>query len=156
MCKSINDLCVLHRSSLYHKAKHNTFWDATNSFEGFSLYLLINSRYPFLPWLIVPHKGHGNMPIADLLFNKKLRRGCGVVENAFGIRKLMFWELLVKSKLQVTFLPDVIICCTILHNMLLQQSHKDVERLFQVLCTNELDENSTDYAIGLVEAVEGV
>lgn len=66
-------------------------------------------------------------------FNKKLRKGRCVVENAFGILKLTFRKLLEKSDLLVTFLPNVILCCVILHNVLLGQSHKEVEELLQVL-----------------------
>ena len=96
------------------------------------------------------------MPIADSLFNKKLRRGRGVVENAFGILKLTFRELLVKSELQVTFLPDVITCCAILHNTLLRQSHEDIERLLEVLRMEGLDEDPEDDLPVPVEANEGI
>jgi hypothetical protein len=40
------------------------------------------------------------------------------VENAFGILKQTFRELLVKSDLSITFLLDVISACAILHNHL--------------------------------------
>ena len=105
---------------------------------------------------MVPHRGEGNMPIADTLFNRKLRRGRGVVENAFGILKQTFCELLVKSDLDVVFLPDVITCCAILHNMLLGQSHGDVERLFQILRTEGLEEDEAEEAAQNVETAEGV
>ena len=153
---STNDARVLRRSSLYNKGMHGTLWDAGVSFEGFSPYLLADSGYPLLPWLMVPHRGEGNMPIADTLFNRKLRRGCGVVENAFGILKQTFRELLVKSDLDVVFLPDVITCCAILHNMLLGQSHGDVERLFQILRIGGLEEDEAEEAALNVETAEGV
>ena len=38
-----------------------------------------------------------------------------------------------KSDLHVTFMPDVILCCAILHNILLGQSHEEVEDLLEVL-----------------------
>ena len=153
---STNDARVLHRSSLYNKGMHGMLWDAGITFEGFSPYLLADSGYPLLPWLMVPHRGEGNMPIADTLFNRKLRRGRGVVENAFGILKQTFRELLVKSDLQVVFLPDVITCCAILHNMLLGQSHGDVERLFQILRMEGLQEEDANEAVNIVEAAEGI
>jgi len=61
------------------------------------------------------------------------------VENTFGMLKQTFRELLVKSDLDVTFLPDVITACAILYNTLLGQSHEKVERLLQVLRTKGLD-----------------
>ena len=141
---STNDCRVLRRSSLYQKGMHSTLWDPAISFEGFSPYLLADSGYPVLPWLMVPHRGPGNLPIADTLFNRKLRRGRCVVENAFGILKQSFRELLVKSDLQVTFLPDVITCCAILHNILLGQSHEAVETLLHILRTEGLQEGEED------------
>ena len=94
------------------------------------------------------------MPLVDTLFNRKLRRGRRVVENAFGILKQKFRELLGKSDLLVTFLPDVIICCTILHNMLLGQSHQEVERLLQVLRTEDLPDPDADEVM-VVDVDEG-
>ena len=117
------------------RGMHGRLWDAGVSFDGFSPYLIGDSGYPLLSWLLVPHRGQGNMTMADSLFNRKLRRGRGIVENVFGILKQTFRELLVKSDLSVTFLPDVIMCCAILHNVLLAQSHGDVERLLQILRT---------------------
>lgn len=147
---STNDSRVLRRSSLYHKGMHGTLWDSAASFHGFPPYLLADSGYPLLPWIMVPHAGQGHMPIADALFNRKLRRGRGVVENAFGILKQSFRELLVKSDLQVTFLPDVILCCAILHNILLGQCHEDVERLLGVLRNEGLnDEDDEDEPVVL-------
>ena len=55
------------------------------------------------------------------------------MENAFGFLKQTYRELRSKSNLHVTFLPDVVVCCAILHNILLKQIHHDVERLLEVL-----------------------
>lgn len=61
------------------------------------------------------------------------------MENAFGILKQSFRELLVKSDLHIAFMPDVILSCCILHNILLGQSHEEVEELLQVLRSEGLD-----------------
>ena len=124
------------------------------SFQGFSPYLLVDSGYPLLSLGMVPHKDFGNLPLVDTLFNRKLRRDRGVVENAFGILKQTFCELLGKLDLLVTFLPDVIICCAILHNMLLGQSHQEVERLLQVLRMEGLPDQDADEAV-VVDVDEG-
>lgn len=83
------------------------------------LYLIGNLGYPLLPWLMVPHHAGKNLSVSKLLFNRKLRYGRCVVENAFGILKQCFCELLNKSNLHLAFLPDDILYCAILHNMLL-------------------------------------
>lgn len=55
--------------------------------------------------------------------------------------KLTFRELHHKSDLHVPFLLDIIVACRILHNVLLQQSHDQVEALLDVLHIEGLDEN---------------
>jgi len=118
---------------------HNNLFDRQNGVDGFSPFLIGDSGYPLLPWLMVPHRGPGQLSLAEQLFNRRLRRGRYVVENVFGILKQTFRELLVKSQLHITFLPDVIICCAILHNVFLGQSHEQVEQLLGVLRTKGLD-----------------
>lgn len=132
---STNDSRMLRRSSLHHLAMHNNLFDRHNSVDGFPPFLVGDSGYPLLPWLMVPVRGPGRLTVAEELFNRRLRRGRCVVENAFGILKQTFRELLVKSQLHVTFLPDVITACAILHNVLLGQSVDEVEQLLNVLRT---------------------
>jgi hypothetical protein len=66
---------------------HNNLFDTCFAVDGFSPFLLDDSGYLLLPWLMVPHQGHGLLPVVDTLFNKKLQRRRGVVKNAFGILK---------------------------------------------------------------------
>jgi hypothetical protein len=139
MPSSTNDARILRRSSLYHLTLRNNLFDARFAADGFSPYLLEDSGYPLLHSLMVPHRGPGHLTIAEALYNRKLRKGRCVVENAFGILKQTFRELLGKSDISVTFLPDVITCCTILHNVFLGQSHEDVERFMEVLRTEGLE-----------------
>lgn len=130
---STNDSRMLRRSSLHHLAMHNNLFHRRNSVDGFAPFLLGDSGYPLLPWLMVPVRGPGRLTVAEELFNRRLRRGRCVVENSFGILKQTFRELLVKSQLHVTFLPDVITACAILHNVLLGQSVDEVQQLLNVL-----------------------
>ncbi len=62
-----------------------------------------------------------------------------MIEDAFVLLKMTIKELHVKFELDVLFLLDVIICYSILHNVLLQKSHNDVKRLLEVLRTEEVD-----------------
>lgn len=130
---SMNDSRMLRRSSLFHLASQGTVLSPTSTVDGFTPYVIADLGYPLLPWLMVPHREVGHLSIAESLFNRKLKRGRCVVENAFGILKQSFRELLVKSDLHVTFLPDVIVNCAILHNIMLRQSHEEIEEFLQVL-----------------------
>ena len=87
MLGSTNDAQVLRHSYLYYKAMQSTLWDPTLRFDGFSLFLIGDSGYLLMPCLIIPNRHLWNLPIAEALLNKKLSRGQGVVENAFGILK---------------------------------------------------------------------
>lgn len=118
---------------------HNNLFDRQNAVDRFAPFIIGDSGYPLLLWLMVPHRGLGQLSVAGQLFNRRLRRGRCVVKNAFGILKETFRELLVKSQLYITFLPDVIMCCAILHNVLFDQSHEQVDQLLQVLRTKGFD-----------------
>lgn len=59
------------------------------------------------------------------------------MENAFALLKLTFRELHHKTELNVAFVPDVVTCCAILHNVLLNQSQEDIGRLMEVLHSEE-------------------
>lgn len=130
---SCNDAHVLRQSALFERGQRQTLWDAAHTFHGFSPYLVGDVAYLLLPWLMVPHRRVRAVPATDALFNRKLSRGRAVVENAFGLLKLTFRELHLKCELDITFVPDVVFCCCILYNVLLQQSHDDVERLLEVV-----------------------
>lgn len=55
----------------------------------------------------------------------------------------MFRELLVKFDLDV-FLPDIIICCTFVHDMLLDQSLKDIKQFMEALQEEGLNSEFTN------------
>ena len=79
------------------------------------------------------------------MYNQKLRKDRSVVENTFGIIKYTFQELLIKSDLDLKFLLDVINCCCLLYNMVLEKPNCHVEYLFDVL----EEEATIDKIVGL-------
>lgn len=135
MLGSTNDMRVLRRSSLYHLATTtNQLFNVAYSQEGFSPYLIGDKGYPMYPWLMMPYRDlpTGKRSIQERFFNRKLSTGRCAVENAFGILKQSFRELGHLSELHVTALPDVIVACCLLHNMLLNQHPNDVALLIEV------------------------
>ena len=86
MPDSTNDARMLRRSSLYQLAMRGELFSPSQGRDGFPPYLLSDSGYPNLHWLVTPHRGN-NLTILEALYNGKLRRGRGVVENAFSILK---------------------------------------------------------------------
>lgn len=67
-----------------------------------------------------------------------------MVENAFGILKHTFQEPMVKSDLHLGFLPDVVLTCAILHNIILGQSPEQIEELLDVLQREGMDEEEEE------------
>jgi hypothetical protein len=128
MLGSTNDARMLRRSSLYQLAMRGELFPPSLGRDGFPPYFLGDSSYPNLPWLVIPRRGN-NLTMLEALYNRKLRRGRGVVENAFGILKMTWRELLGKSELNVFYMPDVITACAILHNILRKQANQDLEAL---------------------------
>jgi hypothetical protein len=90
--------------------------------------------YPLLPWLMVPHKQIGvRHLVLKTYYIKQLSHVRVVVENTFIIFKKRFWELMIKSNLHVNFLLDVVICCCILHNMILSGKDANIDALMEQL-----------------------
>lgn len=133
MLGSTNDARVLQCSSLFRMGMAENIFDAYYTMDGFIPYLLGDSGYLLLPWLMVLHINTQNFTVLENVFYRKLRKGRCVVENAFGILKQTFKELLVKFELDVVFLPDVDTYCAILYNVLLEQSHVEIEHFMEVL-----------------------
>ena len=120
---------------LYQKATSKNLFNPAHAVEGFVPYLIGDKGYPILHWLITPYRDipSGRRSVQETLFNRKLSRARSVVENAFGILKQTFRELYGTSDLHVTLLLDVVVCCSILHNLMLGQSAEEVERLLEML-----------------------
>jgi len=97
---STNDVRMLWRSTLFNCKQRQILGQVGVTFRGFSPHLIGNLGFPLLPWLMT----HARV----------------VVENAFGLLKLSFHELHVKSDLDVAFILDVVMCYAILYNLLLK------------------------------------
>jgi hypothetical protein len=137
MPSSTHDSRMLRRSSLYQNAENGTLFDPTIAVEGFTPYLLGDLGYPLKQWQMTPYRDGpgrgGQQSLIERLFSKRLSRGRSVVENAFDILKQSFRELMDVTDLHVTFVPDAVVCCCLLHNVLLGQDLTDVARLLEIL-----------------------
>jgi len=130
----MNDVCILRLSSLYKKVVNGNMFHINKGEEEIKSYLIVDKVYPLLPWLMIPHKQFGNIRhiVLEALYKKHLSQGRSVVENSFGILRMSFRELLLKTNLHVLFLLDVVICCCILYNMIkqvLDEKDLDIETL---------------------------
>jgi hypothetical protein len=53
------------------------------------------------------------------------------VERGFGILKARFKEIGAKSALKLEFLPTVVHCCCVLHNMLLASKDRTLDQILR-------------------------
>jgi hypothetical protein len=69
--------------------------------------------------------------VAESLYNKRHRCGCSVVENTFGLMKVNWREMLVKTDLQVHIVPVIFYACCILHNLTIKCGGMPLEELLR-------------------------
>ncbi len=132
MSSSINNAKMLWLSSVYKKATQGYLFNENILHEGIRPYIIDDKGYLFLPWLMVLHQQMGvHHYVFQAFFNKRLNHARVVVENNFKILKKTFWELLNKSNLNVHFLPNVVVCCCMLHNMILNGKDFNIDELMQ-------------------------
>ncbi|XP_044019740.1 putative nuclease HARBI1 [Aphidius gifuensis] len=108
---SMHDSRVLRRSPLYAAAHDNP-----DFFDGY--FLLGDSAYANLPWLVPPFRDNGHLTDEEREFNYKHSSTRVRIEHTFGLLKCRFRRLNKFNNL----LLDIVIRCTmascILHNIL--------------------------------------
>jgi len=123
----IHDSRLLKKSSLYRKG--------INGFLGTN-FLLGDSAYPCLDWLICPFKDNGNLTQNQKIFNYRHSATRIVIENAFGLLKGRFRRLKFFENNDLTFVIKCIIAAAVLHNICLDNKDE--------IDINNNDENNED------------
>jgi hypothetical protein len=160
MPSSTNDSRTLCRSGSYASIQHHRILNDRNGVqhEGFFPYLLGAKGYPLLSWLMVPQKEVRPLSVLERLYNKRLRRGRCVVENAFGLLKMNWRVLLTKSDLSVKIMPDVVYACAILNNLIMSDRDVDVEAMTEIMereVGNLFEEDDGNGALNLGQRLHG-
>lgn len=96
-------------------------------------YLLGDSAYPCLKYLIVPYRDNGHLSRAQRNFNQRLSSCRVKIENAFGCLKQRFRQLYHFKLRNIVRMVQVIHACCVLHNL---ASLDDLE-LFEPPCHDE-------------------
>lgn len=84
------------------------------------------------------------MPLTreEAWFNRKHSSTRMSVERGFGILKSRFKEIGTKSLLKLDFLPTVVHCCCILHNILLASKDRTLDQILAECDLPAVDESS--------------
>ena len=74
-------------------------------------------------------------------FNRKHSSTRMSVERGFGILKARFKEIGTKSSLKLDFLPIVVHCCCVLHNILLASKERTLDQILVDCQLAPMDDN---------------
>ena len=99
---------------------------------SFPPYIVADRGYPLLSWCITPFKMDPmGVPLTqeETWFNRKHSSTRMSVERGFGILKSRFKEIGTKSSLKLDFLPTVVHCCCVLHNILLASKDRTLDQI---------------------------
>lgn len=109
---SLHDARVLRRSSLYSIASR----EQENVFPN-NTFILGDSAYPSLSWLVPPFRDNGHLTPQQREFNYLHSSTRMVVERAFGILKGRFRRIKYFNDYKhISFVTDIMIAACILHN----------------------------------------
>jgi len=128
---------MMQESCVYFQSIKKTwgiFFNEFDSHEDIKPYIIIEDEgYQLLPWLMMPHKQISvQHSILEALYDKQL--SCDkIVENNFGILEKTLCELMIKFNLNMHFFPNVVICCCMLHNIIINEKYINIDELMQQL-----------------------
>ena len=148
--ESLHDSAHFKTTELYQKVEEGIvdgFHDDPLTWPAglpFPPYIVGDRGYPLLSWCITPYK-MGPMELLlskeEVWFNRKHSATRMSIERAFGILKVRFKEIGTKSCLKLEFLPTVVHCCCVLHNILLASKDRTLHQILEDCRLPPMDDN---------------
>ncbi|KAJ8968799.1 hypothetical protein NQ314_002108 [Rhamnusium bicolor] len=111
---SMHDARLLRKSGIFKKMN-----DEPN-FMG-NCFLLGDSAYPNLSWLVTPFKDNPRITQNQKIFINRISATRVIVENAFGLLKGRFRRLKKLENFDLNLCSKVIMACCILHNICIDE-----------------------------------
>lgn len=129
---SVHDARLLKKSSLYDRA--------VRGFLG-NDFLLGDSAYPCMTWLIPPFRDNGNLNDNQKEFNYRLSSSRIVIENAFALLKGRFRRLKYFDNDNILYIVNCVVCAAVFHNICLNYDD-EIEDTCEISHSEVNDENT--------------
>lgn len=134
---SIHDARLLKKSKIYEKIMNKEIY-----LENY--YLIGNSAYPNLPWLVTPFKDNGRLTMNQRQFNFKISSTRMVVENAFGLLKGRFRRLKFFENKNIKLISACVVAATVLHNIAINMEGSNQPEYLLEDVTQDMDSIASD------------
>lgn len=116
---SVHDARVLANTSLFKKMSSGELLQGEEvQVQGQSLrtFLIGDSAYPLLPWLIKPFPFSSSLNAKQKRYNYRLSRARVVVEIGFGRLKACWLRSAKQIDMHIDNVPYIVAACCVLHN----------------------------------------
>uniref|UniRef100_A0A182JA61 DDE Tnp4 domain-containing protein n=1 Tax=Anopheles atroparvus TaxID=41427 RepID=A0A182JA61_ANOAO len=133
------EAAVLGDSGLYQHFNNVEMPQQNINGNSVKAFIVTESAYPLLPWLLHGYAGM-NQTSEEETFNEHLAKARVVVDEAFEKLRARFKILQKKIDIDINFVPQILLTCCILHNLLekrqipinddWKESLKDAEQKF--------------------------
>lgn len=104
----MHDANIYRKSFIYPKLKDLCECDE---------HILGDGAYPISEWMMTPYREVGELSASELNFNYKLSKSRVIIENAFGLLKERFRQLVRLDFHEVDSMAKFVISCCVLHNL---------------------------------------
>ncbi|XP_013786605.1 protein ALP1-like [Limulus polyphemus] len=102
-------------------------------------FIVADSAYPLLPWVITPYRDYGILTQEQKVFNKELNKARIAIDHAFGQLKSRFRRLTKLEGLDMQLLVGTIVSGCVLHNLCVMADDEMYDET-DVVEVNEINE----------------
>ncbi|KAH7961088.1 hypothetical protein HPB52_001893 [Rhipicephalus sanguineus] len=95
--------------------------------EAGRFHIIADAAYPLREYIMTPYRDHGHMTVEEKRFNYRLSRTRVRIENAFGVLKSRFRQLLYLEFHTPERSTKFMLACCVLHNICIMNGERDMD-----------------------------